>query len=114
MKQSKMQTARARDLRRDSTDAEKTLWSHLREKQLGGKRFRRQRPIGKYIVDFVCLESQLIVELDGGQHQESTGYDTARTTALNELGFTVIRFWNNEVLGEMDGVKEAIFRTLGR
>ena len=114
MKQSKSQTTRARELRKTSTDAERVLWSQLREKQLGGKRFRRQRPIGKYIVDFVCLENHLIVELDGGQHQESNAYDTARTFELNSLGFSVIRFWNNEVLGEMDGVKEAIVRALSR
>ena len=89
------------------------LWSQLREKQLGGNRFRRQRPIGNYIVDFVCLESRLIVELDGGQHQISSGYDTARTLELNNLGFSVIQFWNNEVVVEMQGVKEAIVRALG-
>ena len=114
MKQSKIQTTRARELRKTSTDAERVLWSQLREKQLDGKRFRRQRPIGQYIVDFVCLERRLIIELDGGQHQGSSAYDTARTSELNNLGFSVIRFWNNEVLGEMDGVKEAIPRALGR
>ena len=114
MKQSKLKTTRARELRKTSTDAEKVLWSQLREKQLGGKRFRRQRPIGNYIVDFVCLEGRLIVELDGGQHQGSSDYDATRTFELNKLGFSVIRFWNNEVLGEMDGVKEAIVRALGR
>ncbi len=114
MKQSITQTTRARELRGTSTEAERALWSRLREKQLGGRRFRRQRPIGKYIVDFVCLDSRLIVELDGGQHQESSAYDTARTLELNNLGFSVIGFWNNEVLGEIDGVKEVILRSLGK
>ena len=101
-------------MRKASTEAERSLWSQLREKQLDGHRFRRQRPIGRYIVDFVCLKGRLVVELDGGQHQGSDDYDTARTIELNKLGFSVIRFWNSEVLSEMDGVKEAIIRELAR
>jgi len=103
---------RARELRKNATEAEAALWAQLRYRQLGGHRFRRQRPIGRYIVDFVCLEGRVVVELDGGQHQESVRYDDARTAELNGLGFMVIRFWNNQVLAEMDGVKEAILLAL--
>ncbi len=84
----------------------------IRRRQLGGHRFRRQHPIGMYIVDFVCLESRLVVELDGGQHLESVEYDSARTAYLNGRGFSVIRFWNNQVLAEIHGVKEAILLAL--
>ncbi len=112
MKPRSLEIIRARELRKNATEAETALWAQLRHRQLGGHRFRRQRPIGKYIVDFVCLESRLVVELDGGQHQESGRYDAARTAELNGLGFTVIRFWNNQVLTEIDGVKEAILLAL--
>ena len=94
---------RARQLRNNPTDAEAALWLELRRHQLGGHRFRRQHPIGNFIVDFVCLDRRLIVELDGGHHQETSAYDAARTFELNNFGFSVIRFWNNEVLGEMEG-----------
>ena len=114
MKQRSIEITRARELRKKPTEAEKTLWSHLRYRQLSGFRFRRQHPIGKYVVDFVCLESRLVIELDGGQHLDSAGYDSARTVDLNRRGFSVIRFWNNQVLSEIDGVKEAIFLALTR
>ena len=112
MKQSNLATHRARELRRNSTEAEKALWLRLRGRQLGGHYFRRQRPIGNYVVDFVCLERRLVIELDGGQHFESNGYDLARTSNLNDSGYSVIRFWNNQVLAEIDGVQEAIFLAL--
>ena len=83
MKQQRLEITRARELRKNSTDAEKTLWSHLRQRLLGGYRFRRQHPIGIYIVDFVCLERRLVIELDGGQHLESVSHDAARTSDLN-------------------------------
>ena len=112
MKQHRPELSRARELRRNPTKAESALWFHLRNRQLSGHRFRRQRPIGKYIVDFVCLASCLVVELDGGQHMASGEYDAARTADLNGRGFAVIRFWNDQVLTEIDGLKEAILRAL--
>ena len=107
-----LKISRARELRKNQTNAEKALWSVLRMHRLGGYRFRRQHPMGNYVVDFVCLESHLVVELDGGQHLESIEYDAAGTTYLAERGFTVFRFWNNQVLIEMDGVKEALLLAL--
>ncbi len=98
---------RAKTLRRDGTLAEKALWRHLRARQLAGLKFRRQEPIGRYIVDFVCYERRLIVELDGGQHAESTE-DAARDAWLEREGFSVLRVWNNEVLENIEGVLQAI------
>ena len=106
------QTGRARALRKQSTDAERLLWSRLRNRRLMGLKFRRQTPIGRYIVDFVCHERNLIIEVDGGQHQERQADDLSRTEWLNSQGFTVIRYWNNQVLGELDGVLESIRMTL--
>ena len=103
---------RARTLRSHLTDAEQVLWRHLRMRQLNGCKFRRQRPIGPYIVDFVCLEKKLIVELDGGQHTEQHRYDKSRDHWLNFQGYEVLRFWNDEVLTKIDDVKEAIYRAL--
>jgi very-short-patch-repair endonuclease len=102
----------ARELRKNSTNAESALWAELRNRRLCGYRFKRQHPIGPYIVDFVCLDARLVVELDGGQHQASAQYDAARTDYLNERRYSVIRFWNNQVLNELDGVKQAIFLAL--
>ncbi|MCC7486323.1 MAG: endonuclease domain-containing protein [Burkholderiales bacterium] len=99
-------------LRRDMTDAERKLWRALRQKQAGGHKFRRQHPFGDYIVDFVCLESMLVVEVDGGQHAELEQRDTARTAVLAKAGFRVLRFWNHEVLRDTDAVLEAIWRAL--
>ena len=103
---------RTRRLRRDSTDTENALWNLVRGRQLLGYKFRRQMPIGSYIADFVCLERKLIVELDGGQHQEQTDYDAERTRWLESQGFRVIRFWNNQVLEETDAVQDAILLAL--
>ena len=103
---------RARELRKSQTQAERALWSVLRNHRLGGHRFRRQHPVGHYIVDFVCLENRLVVELDGGQHLESVDYDGARTAYLENCGFSIVRFWNNQVLNEMTGVNEAILLAL--
>ena len=105
-------TARARKLRRQSTDAERRLWTILRNRQFAGCKFRRQVPIGNYIVDFVCFEKKIVVELDGGQHQAKIEYDNDRTRWLQFAGFRVIRFWNNQVLSETDGVVQAILATL--
>lgn len=102
----------ARYLRSNPTDAERKLWSPLRRKQLHGHRFRRQRPIGPYVVDFVCLEASLIIEVDGGQHAEQLAKDEARTRFLEKQGFRVVRFWNNEVLANSTEVLEVIMQTL--
>jgi very-short-patch-repair endonuclease len=99
--------ARAQRLRRDLTDAERKLWSLLRNRQLGGAKFRRQQPIGSFIADFVCQEHRLIIEADGGQHAESAT-DAARTEFLERVGYRVLRFWNNDILNNMDGVAEVI------
>lgn len=99
-------------LRTNSTNAEKHLWSLLRNRQLGGYKFRRQHPIPPYIVDFVCLEQHLVIELDGGQHTEAQAYDAARTAALERLGYQVLRFWNNEFLENTQAVLEEILRKM--
>jgi very-short-patch-repair endonuclease len=104
--------ARARELRKHCTEAEKVLWGQLRFWQVDGYKFRRQQPLGKYIVDFVCLEKKLIVELDGGQHTERLGYDSERDAWLRDQGFFVLRYWNNDVLQNLSGVKDAILSKL--
>lgn len=105
-----MSVGRARQLRRDTTLAEQRLWSHLRDRQLGGRKFRRQRPIGPFVVDFVCLERRLIVEVDGGQHSPSV--DAERSRFLKQRGYRVVRFWNNEVLENTEGVLYSIGEAL--
>ena len=107
-------TQRARRLRKQSTDAERALWRHLRNRHLGGYKFRRQAPIGSYIVDFLCLERKLVIELDGGQHQLRAGLDRERTKRLESQGYRVVRFWNNQVLRETAAVLEAIVQALER
>ena len=102
---------RAKRLRRESTDTEKHLWYHLRANRLGFK-FKRQVPIGCYIIDFVCMEKRLIIELDGGQHLDNEVYDTKRTHWLNNQGFQVLRFWNNDVLKQTESIIEMILCTL--
>jgi len=97
-------TALGKVLRKRPTQAEQLLWKHLRMRQLGGFKFRRQQPIDNYIVDFVCFEKRIIIEVDGGQHSECKENDMARDNYLRHQGFQVIRFWNNEVLKNMDGV----------
>ncbi|WP_028385092.1 endonuclease domain-containing protein [Legionella moravica] len=101
----------AKILRSKSTDSENRLWHYLRAKRLGFK-FKRQVPIGFYIVDFMCLEKRLIIELDGGQHLDNQEYDMTRTAWLNERGYKVLRFWNNDVLQQTATVLEAILREL--
>ena len=102
----------ARSLRRNQTDAERTLWLRLRARQLGVK-FRRQYPVGRsYIVDFCCLEHAIIIELDGSQHMENIDTDERRTRELEGLGFRVLRFWDNEVLTNIGGVLERIVAVL--
>ncbi|MBM3957029.1 MAG: endonuclease domain-containing protein [Gemmatimonadetes bacterium] len=101
----------ARKLRRGQTDAESLLWSKLRAGQLGGAKFRRQFPLAPYAVDFCCEAARLIVEVDGGQHAESRGEDEARTESFAR-GYRVIRVWNSDVLGNVDGVLEEILRCM--
>ena len=96
----------ARSLRSNPTDAEKALWRRLRARQLGGFRFRRQAPMGDHVVDFVCHECRLVVEVDGGQHTPVA--DRERTAWLEGIGYRVTRFWNNEVLQNIDGVLDRI------
>ena len=102
--------AYAKDLRSASTDAERILWSHIRAKRLDGLKFRRQHPIGEYIVDFVCLERKIVVELDGSQHAalKSKEYDRKRDAWLKKEGYTVLRFWDNEFLLKTREVLEVI------
>ena len=104
--------AAARKLRRTSTDVERRLWHRIRDKQIEGFRFRRQRPVGRFIVDFICLDARLIVELDGGQHAENVAHDKKRSAFLESLGYRVLRFWNNEVIENMDGVLERLREAL--
>ena len=94
----------ARHLRSNLTEAEKKLWRHIRNKLLGGHRFRRQAELGAYVVDFVCFEAKVVVEIDGGQHADQIEEDATRTAWLETQGFSVIRFWNNEVTENVDGV----------
>lgn len=105
-------TARARELRKNPTQAESVLWKHLRYRQLDGHKFRRQVPIGPYIADFMSLENRLIIEVDGGHHPDRAAYDSERTTWLQSQGFCVLRFWNNQVLQDIESVKEAILKAL--
>ena len=102
----------ARNLRSRSTDAEQRLWRHLKNRQIQGFKFRRQHPLPPYIVDFVCLEAGLVVELDGGQHVERSAEDAQRTTRLNGMGFRVVRFWDDEVLKQTEAVLEEVLRQL--
>ena len=101
----------ARHLRRQMADAERAIWFHLRDRRLRGCKFRRQHPVGPYVVDFVCIEARLVVELDGGQHVEARG-DAVRTGYLRRCGYRVLRFWNNDVLAQAGAVLESIHRAL--
>jgi len=103
-------TVLARRLRINQTEAEKKLWHYLRAKQMSAAKFRRQQPVGPYIVDFVSFEKKLVIEIDGGQHAEelSRTQDEVRDGWLKQQGYTLLRFWNNEVLENIDGVWEVI------
>ena len=112
-----------RGLRQRQTDAERLLWAKLRNRQLKGVKFRRQQPLGPYIVDFISFEKRIIVEVDGGQHNTPPPYpspvegkgktrDREREAWLKERGYRVLRFWNNELLANMDGVLEKIVENL--
>ena len=93
------------------TDAERRLWAALRGRRLQGYKFRRQRPVGPFIVDFACIEHRLVVEADGGQHADNQ-YDADRTAWLEKRGWRVLRFWNNEILANPEGVQEAVLQVL--
>jgi len=99
---------RARQLRRNPTEVERLLRQRLRFWQVGGFKFRRQQPLGNYIADFVCLEGRLIVEIDGGQHADQKDYDKKRDAWLRDQDFIVLRFWNCDILENMDGVLHPI------
>src|SRR2546429_5169351 len=96
--------ATARRLRRDQTDAERKLWFRLRDRRLCGLKFRRQAPINQHIVDFCCAEARLIIEIDGGQHAIRTAEDLNRTKILEAMGYLVVRFWNRDVIQNIEGV----------
>jgi very-short-patch-repair endonuclease len=101
-----------RTLRRRSTEAEQLLWSQLRGRRFDGIKFRRQVPIANYIVDFAALDLKFIIEVDGGQHDVRAAEDAERTRILEESGYHVVRFWNNDVLSNIDGVLESIWQEL--
>src|SRR5262245_44968975 len=103
-----MADERARALRRNMTGAERKLRRYLRQRQLDGHKFRRQVRIGPYIADFACLSPLIVIEVDGGQHAEARVYDSRRDDYIRGQGFRVLRFWNNEVLSNIEGVWDAI------
>jgi len=112
-KPSEAETTTARQLRGDPTDVEKLLWWKLRARQFGGWKFRRQVPIVGFVADFACLDARLIIELDGGQHSETVERDERRTAVLAQAGFRVLRFWNQQVIGELESVLATIEHALG-
>ena len=103
---------RARQLRRNQTDAEQRLWAKLRDRQLRGSKFRRQHPVGPFVADFCCPQRKLVVELDGGQHAEEVAADHKRSRFLEEQGYRVLRFWNHDVLTNTNAVLERIAEVL--
>lgn len=105
-------TPLAKQLRKQATDAENLLWKHLRRRQIEGFKFRRQQPIGNYIVDFVCLATKIVIEIDGGQHAVYEESDKTREAWLRANGFRVLRFWNSELFENLEGVLETIRNAL--
>ncbi|MEE2567450.1 endonuclease domain-containing protein [Hyphobacterium marinum] len=105
-------TKQARQLRRTPTDAETRLWRYLKNRNLEGWKFRRQAPIGPYVADFFCPDAKLIIEADGGQHALEVARDARRTRWLESEGYRVIRFWNNDILSNTDGVLTVILEAL--
>jgi very-short-patch-repair endonuclease len=103
--------SRARDLRIVMTDAERRLWSALRSRRLRGFKFRRQHQLGPFIADFVCIEHRLVIEADGGQHADNNA-DARRTAWLNARRWRVLRFWNNDILTNTEGIQDTILRAL--
>ena len=114
MRRDPIYTERARDLRKNANDAEQRLWSYLRGRQLDGYKFRRQHALGQYIADFVCLPAHLVVELDGDTHgnDERERLDAIRTESIERAGYRVIRFWNDQVFNNADGIIEEISNAL--
>jgi very-short-patch-repair endonuclease len=104
----------AKRMRREPTEAEKLFWWEIRDRRLAGLKFKRQYLIDSYIVDFVCLEHKLIVELDGGQHSEMINNDAKRSAVLQSNGFRVLRVWNAEIFTNMEGVIDAVLAELDR
>lgn len=102
----------AKQLRRELTPQERRLWYLLRSRRFRLYKFRRQHPVGRYILDFACCEARLAIELDGGQHQENQEYDKQRTAWLAQKGWVVLRFWNNELWAREEAVLEKVFATL--
>ena len=107
-------TTTARRLRRQQTDAERILWFRLRGRRLAAWKFKRQVPIDRFIVDFVCADAKLVVELDGSQHAVRTRQDEERTAVLKAMGYLVLRFWNNDVMSNLEGVLQEILSTLNQ
>ena len=103
----------ARTLRKSETDTERKIWQLLRSRNLNGAKFRRQHPIGPYVIDFICINEKLIIELDGSQHQQQQTHDAQRTMFLQQAGYRVIRFWDNDVLLQTESVMQVIFEALG-
>lgn len=116
MKKDKSLTGLARKLRTRQTDAEALLWAKLSNRQLAGEKFRRQQQIGNYIVDFICFERKLVIEIDGGQHNVTSHIekDIQRTSNLKKKGYQVLRYWNNDVLQNVDGVVYNILEVLNK
>ena len=112
MRSERLTTQKAKGLRKNLTEAESKLWRHIRLRQLGGFKFRRQHPVGPYVLDFACVEKHLAIEVDGGQHSECADYDSRRSAYLETHGYKVLRFWNSEVLKNIAAVKEVIFEAL--
>jgi len=108
-----MPIKKALQLRRNMTDAERKLWAALRDRRLGGIKFRRQHPLGPYVLDFFSEAHKLVIEVDGGQHTADADRDAKRTGWLNAHGCRVLRFWNNEVLANLPGVLAEICRAVG-
>ncbi len=104
---------KAKKLRANSTEPENIFWFEVRDRRLNGRKFRRQCPVDPYIVDFLCLEQKVIVEIDGGQHNENTK-DKVRDEYLSSLGFKVVRFWNNEIQENLEGVLSTLTQTLSQ
>jgi very-short-patch-repair endonuclease len=102
----------ARGLRRNHTEAETKLWHALRNRQIKNSKFRRQQVLGSYIVDFICLDKNLVVELDGSQHTQSPVYDRKRTEFLRRRGFRILRFWNSQIFNEFEAVLQRIYDSL--
>lgn len=106
--------ANAKYLRKNQTDAERKIWRNIRNRQLGDFKFKRQYPMGPYILDFVCIDRKLVVEIDGGQHMERREKDRKRTQYLESRGYRVIRFWNDQALKETPAVLESILECLNK